>query len=137
MTSLGIDLSTPFNADIASLDVTAAMLETSERMALAQACARRLITPRGTLIGDRNYGYDLRQFLNDDIDRAMLAQMQTFVNAELLKDERVLSVDTLITLVPSTMGGTLFVNVSITDGQGPFKLVLSIGEITVQLMLVG
>lgn len=55
---------------------------------LAQDLGNRLVTPRGSLAEDRDYGFDLRQFLHSEIDdetRGMIAEM---VAAELGRDER-------------------------------------------------
>lgn len=55
------------------VDLDAGLAEVTGNTLLAQALARRLITPRGGLLDDPNYGYDLTQFLNADIGPTDLA----------------------------------------------------------------
>ncbi len=109
-------------------DLDPAMLEIDGRLVLAQALARRLITPRGGLIDDPNYGYDLRLFLNDDQTAAAVAMIGSGIDAEFLKDERVLASTTTVTF---TTRGVLTTVSSITDNIGPFSLVLGVGGLTV------
>lgn len=101
------------------------------RACLAQAIARRLITPRGGLIDDPNYGYDLTQFVNDDLDVPDLARIEANTVAECNKDERVSSTTVKLTLAAS---GLLIVTVSLEDSAGPFSLVLSVTDVTIQIL---
>ena len=79
-------------SDLAGInDLTPTMQECSGRVALAQNLGRRLITPRGALIYDVNYGYDLNQFINADVSQADISQIQGYVRQEMLKDQRVIS----------------------------------------------
>lgn len=123
--SLGSDLSC-----VSDLDPGGA--EVSEKLLLAQALARRLTTPRGRLIDDANYGYDLNQWLNADVGPAELAQIQSQSQAECLKDERVQSVTVTVTYVLTVM----IVTISIVSALGPFQLVQSVNGITTQLLTV-
>ena len=123
--SLGSDLSCVADIDPAGAEVI-------ERMLLAQALSRRLTTPRGRLIDDANYGYDLNQWLNADVGPAELAQIQAQSQAECLKDERVQSVTIAVTF----LANVLIVSIAIVAALGPFQLVLSIGSVTPQLITV-
>jgi hypothetical protein len=105
----------------------------SGRQCLAEAIARRLVTTRGTLIDDPDYGFDLRGYVNDDIDARGLALIGAGVEAECLKDERVIAATAAVSLV----AGVLVVAVSITDAKGPVKLVLSVSQVTVSILQVG
>lgn len=58
----------------------------NDQLALIQACCRRLITPRGALWYDENYGTDIRQFSSDI---APLGLVESAVISELLKEEAV------------------------------------------------
>jgi hypothetical protein len=109
------------------------MVEVTGRTCLVQALARRLITARGTLIDDPNYGFDLNQFLNDDLDAADVARIGSGIDAEFLKDERVLSSTTTAVL---NVGGALVVTAQIQDQQGPFKLVLSVGSVSATILSI-
>ncbi len=108
--------------------------EVGGTLVLAQACARRLSTPRGQLLGDPNYGYDLSQWLNADIQlgQPQIAQIQSNINAELLKDERVLDVQGTTVFVASQE--QLVVTVGIVGAAGPFTLVLAVSSVTVQIL---
>lgn len=113
-------------------DMDAAGAEVSGRTCLAQAIARRLSTPRGRLIYDPNYGYDLTGEINDDVSPADIARITSNVNAECLKDERVVSTTVTATFANST----LVVTIVLTDGQGPFVLVLAVTSVSVSLLAV-
>ncbi len=126
MANLGSDLS-------CVIDCTPDMAEVSGRTCLAQAVARRYVTPRGGLIDDANYGFDLRQYINDDMSLADIARVQAGAEAEALKDERVEACKVTIAV---SAEGLMVVSVVLTDSVGPFTLVLSISEVTVQILSV-
>lgn len=111
-------------------DLDPGMIEVDGRRCLAQAIARRLMTPRNGLIDDPNYGYDLTAFLNGDFDQAPLARMNGQIIAECLKDERVVAATSQVVV----SGGVLIVTISLTDGLGPFPLVLSVSSVTVSIL---
>jgi hypothetical protein len=99
---------------------------------IAEAIARRWQTPRGGLIDDPNYGYDLTGFINTDLDQAGLARIGHEAGAEALKDSRVLRASVTITFV----GGVLLAAGQFVTAQGPFELVVSVSNVTVQLLQV-
>ena len=72
-------------------------------MCLAQACVRRLITPRGGLIDDPNYGFDVRSIIDQASTKRGQAIIATGVDGEIEKDERVLSSSTAIAALPPRM----------------------------------
>lgn len=114
-------------------DLTGAMAETSGLHMLTQALCRRLITPRGTLIDDPNYGFDVRQFLGADLGPADIARIQAGIDAELLKDERILSSQSSVTL--AAVAGVLTIGTTITPSAGPtFQLVLAVSSVTTTLL---
>lgn len=114
-------------------DCTPEMSEVSGRQCLVQAIARRYITARGRLIDDANYGYDLTQYVNDDLKPADIGRIQAGAEAEAKKDERVLEATAKITL---TVAGIMIVTIALTDAVGTFFLVLSVSEVTIQLLSV-
>jgi phage baseplate assembly protein W len=111
-----------------------AALEVGGNQLLAQALVRRLITPRGHLIDDLNYGYDLHRFLGDDLSAAAIAQIQSDIQQELLKDERVVSVTPIVTYSPVTQ--ILTVVVTVVGAGGPFQFTLAVGSVTPTLLQV-
>lgn len=99
---------------------------------VAQAIARRWQTPRGGVIDDPSYGYDLSDFINDDLDKAGLAEIAHYAGAEAEKDERVLSCEVNVTFI----SGFLTVVGKVTTALGPFVLVVSVSQINVALLQV-
>lgn len=63
--------------------------------AFMQSQAERLLTDRGALWYDLNYGTNIRNYIADDTDPAVAADA---INKELLKDERCARCTTLITV---------------------------------------
>jgi phage baseplate assembly protein W len=114
-------------------DLSPDMAETSGRLVLAQGIARRLSTPRARLLDDPNYGFDLTQYVNDDLTKADIGRIQAGAQAECLKDERVLAA--VVTIIV-TAEGALVATVVLQDGEGPFTLVLAVSAVTVSLLTV-
>jgi len=100
---------------------------------VGEACMRRLITPRGRLIDDPNYGFDLSGYIHDDMGPRDIAALQVGASAECLKDERVLAADVKAVLSGQ---GILTVTVSLTTALGPFRLVLSVSSTTFSVLSV-
>lgn len=134
-------------SDLAGVnDLTGQMSEVSGRVCLAQGLARRLITPRGSLIYDVNYGYDLNQWINADVRQSDISQIQGYVQQEMLKDQRVISAQvsaqyvgpaqvaaamTAIVASPNPYPtGVLVFNIAIQDGTGPFVLTATVSALT-------
>jgi hypothetical protein len=105
----------------------------SGRRCLGEAIARRLQTPRGGLIDDPNYGFDLSGELNDDVTQEDVARMSSSIEAECLKDERVFGATATVVFA----NGTLLVTIKLTDSAGPFLLVLQVTSVTLELLTVG
>lgn len=125
MADLGADL-----ACVSDLPDTMSMV--SGRRALGEAIARRLQTPRGRLINYPNYGFDLTGELNDDLSPADFARIQSGVEQECIKDERVQSATCTLTFT----AGTLTAVIVLVDGAGPFTLVLAATALDVTLLAV-
>jgi hypothetical protein len=102
------------------------------RLLLAQALIRRWTTPRGRLLDDPNYGYAVTDELNDDLGPADINQIAANMDAEAIKDERVVSSQTTVQFNPAT--GFLITTTIIDDGSGPFPLVLQISDVTVTIL---
>jgi hypothetical protein len=112
-------------------DLDPSMLEVDGLQCLSQALFRRIITPRGTLIDDPNYGVDLTGYLNDDLGPADLARIGASVDAEFAKDERVFRSSTTITFLLNT----LTVASVVYPSSGPsFRLVIGVGSVTAQIL---
>lgn len=82
------------------VDPGVAELDGSLTLVLAQAIARRLDTPRGSLPDDPGYGISLRSMVNKGVDATEIANMAGVIRGETSKDDRV---DTVaVTVTPST-----------------------------------
>lgn len=117
-------------------DLTMPSVMASGNQCVAEAIARRLQTPRGGLIDDPNYGYDLTAWLDADVTPAQIASIQSNVNAECVKDQRVTSAQSTVTFLPT---GLLIVTIQLTTAAGPFSLTLSVSSLApnaVQLLAV-
>jgi hypothetical protein len=104
---------------------------------LWQALLRRWTTVRGRLIDDDDYGTDLREFINEDVDALTLVRIRSEACAEAEKDERV----TKCVPIP---GGTSFdpttgiitLALAVTVGETAFRLTLAVSSVTVELLKV-
>jgi hypothetical protein len=87
-----------FGTDIAwtggDLDPTFSLV--SGMTNVQQAALRRIITDRGTLHYELGYGIDLSDWINADITRQSMVDLQRELRNELLKDERITEVDVTI-----------------------------------------
>jgi hypothetical protein len=127
-------MTTDYGSDLSCVsDLTSELAEVSGRRLVSEAIALRLQTPRGRLLDDPNYGYDLTGFVNDDVSPSDVARIGASVEAECLKDERVISAVVALTF----SAGLLAVSVLLSDADGPFTLVLAVGAVTVQIVSVG
>jgi phage baseplate assembly protein W len=122
----GVDVGILFEGP-AGVDIDATGALVSGVLAVAQAVARRLLTPRGSLLGDPNYGLDIRYFLGEGLGQAEVYALERAVAAEAEKDERVLSARATASLDAE---GTLTIEVDIESDEGPFGLVLNVGSVT-------
>jgi len=125
--NLGTDIGT-----FAELDV-----ELSGRELLATDIAWRFITDEGSYFGDRKYGYNIRQFLNEEISAQRLVAIQGRCAIEALKDDRVKSATVQVAL--TNIDGTkrkLTVTVNLVDADGPFQFIVAVesDKFTVKLL---
>jgi hypothetical protein len=121
----GTDINTP-----GAMDLDPFFTEIEGVDALGQACARRLMTPRGSLVGDAAYGYDVRAHLNDDDPNT--SAIAAAVADELAKDERVESATATVTF--DGAAGSLTITATVFTAAGPFRLVLAVSAVTVELL---
>jgi len=112
----GVDLAcvmdvTPDLAEVDPLSVTA----------VGQAIMRRLITPRGGVLDDQNYGFDLRAYCSRGATLDELRGLAASVRGEAMKDSRVADASCSVTYT----NGQLTVNLTLTlqSSDGPFALV--------------
>jgi phage baseplate assembly protein W len=100
---------------------------------VAEAVVDRWTTPRGGLIDDQNYGYDLTDLISKTLTPADLAAAQTNARLEAMKDPRVASASVAIT---SMATGVISVVATLVAANGPFQLVLAVSSVTVTILQV-
>lgn len=98
---------------------------------LAEAIARRYITPRGALWYAPGYGLDLRRYLNEAMTPELLEEMRILVEQEAEKDPRVLLAEARVALEP---GHRVRVALRLETDEGPFDLVLSVDRVSVEVL---
>ena len=104
---------------------------------VAEAAYRRLITPRGLLRGgaeEANYGLDLAELVGSASSAALAAALPGRIQAELMKDERIESVDVTVLRVVDGPASTFTITVEATTGSGPFTMQVRASEVTVELL---
>ena len=125
-TSLGVDIGTPGAAD---LDPYFGLVR--EGRCLVEALARRLVTPRGSLLNYPRYGYDLRQWINAELDASDLREIERAAAEECRADERVDEVQLEAAFSDDRL--TLTGTVTAITGQ-TFRLTLAVSEVTVIIL---
>jgi len=120
--------STAYGIDISGVDdVSPNLGHVTGRLALAQCCARRLLTRRGALWYDPNFGHDVRQYLSAPMFSP--GQAAHACETELEKDERV----DHATVVLQQQGAALSIRITLDDGAGPFSFTLSVSALRARL----
>jgi phage baseplate assembly protein W len=105
----------------------------SGNLVVAEAILRRWTTPRGALIDDPNYGWDVMDLVSDDLGPADTQHAQQQLAAEAQKDERVQRARVTLTL---KIDGTLDIEALIMTANGPFRMVVNVSQISTSLLLV-
>jgi hypothetical protein len=105
------------------------------RRIVAEAVARRLITSRGGLLDDPNYGFDITGFINDDMSQLDIANLKGSIKSECEKDERVNRADVTMVVPPNGTGAYL-ITIFLETNDGPFSLVLSVSSVTIDILKV-
>lgn len=109
-------------------------------MVVLQSLYRRLITPRGMLLGgpdEENFGIDLEGMIGSMQTTDAIAQLPGVIQNEFAKDERVAG--TAVTIVPRVASDkgvelVITINVVLHDEDETFQLVLAVSEVTTELV---
>lgn len=105
---------------------------------VAEACYRRLITPRGSLIGgeeESSYGLDLSSLVGStDVD-AVAAALPGRISLELHKDDRVGDVSTTVLVTKEGPKATFGITILVTTTEAAaFTLTLAVTDVSVTLL---
>lgn len=129
---------TDFGRDLYCLDHAQPGRMVSGLMAVAQNAYRFCITPPGTLRGtdeDLSFGIDLPGLVGQLDDDQLAATLPARVHSGLTQaDERILDTATTITRSTDGPSSSWMIGIACTTAEGPFKLVLSVDELTVELL---
>jgi hypothetical protein len=99
---------------------------------LGNALCRRLITPRGALFYDPEYGYDVRSFLNKGFTPDQLAAVQDQIAAEVEKDDRIQ--DATVTVVTDISAMSMQITIVAEISEGPYAFIISVDRVTARLL---
>lgn len=104
---------------------------------VAESVFRRLTTPRGMLLGgedEENFGLDLTELIGSASTTADAAALPGRIRSELLKDERIESVD--VNVVSTVRAGAVsyIITIEAFTSLGPFTLTLAASDVTVSLV---
>ena len=129
--------SSPLGYDTSCTDSLRSGIFVSGIRLVAEACYRRLITPRGMLQGgeaEADYGLDLLNLIGSVSTTNDAAALEGQISAELQKDERVQSVSATVTVVTTQPTVSLTISISVQSAAGPFTMVLAVSQVTVALL---
>lgn len=103
---------------------------------VAEATIRRWMCPRGGLLEDPNYGYDLTDAVGEDLGQDDLARMSQAASEEAKKDERVRECYVTMGVITTGDQPVLSVQATIETADGTFVLVAAVSSVTVTLLQV-
>ncbi len=104
-------------------------IDPNSPLGIAESSARRLGTPRGSLIEDPDYGLDLRGYANRATPQRRLTELAGQIRDELRKDDRVTDATVTVSFAPRTE--TLLVEAMLSPADpavDTFSLVLSVSS---------
>lgn len=115
------------------MDLDPMMSVVSGPVMMAQVCIRRLVVRKGSLLSDPLYGIDVRDLLGARF--VSVEQLQGLIINELLRDERIESVEVVPTYNVKTKAFSA--KIQGTGSAGPFSLVLSVADGQVSSKILG
>lgn len=132
-----LTVSDTYGADVSTFpDLDPAFKPLTGQRAVAEAVARRWITPLGSLAYDETYGEDVRALLNAEADSPRLQALRGALVAQATADERVLAASVDLTVSGPTSGRTVTLKGRLTTDDGPFSLVLTITQLNANLQIL-
>ncbi len=123
-----------FGSDVACITDQSLIDEviTDPRRLIGERVLRRWQTQRGALASindDPDFGWDITQYVNAKLSPGGIAQAQTQLQAEALKDEQVESCNVRLT---QGTGGLVTVTATFSTAAGPFNLTVDVRDLTVE-----
>lgn len=130
-----------FGFDLACVsDLDEGLRTVSGARLLAEACVRRITTPRGMVLDDPDFGVDVRDYLGAGVTSLELARMRAEVQAELGKDERIVQATVTSADFDARLRKvTLVIALDAVDDAGAevaLRLVVEVSQVTVNLLSV-
>lgn len=104
---------------------------------VGEAAYRRLTTPRGMLRGgenEENYGMDLTELIGSTNAAVEAAALPGRIKNELLKDERIETVDVDIVLTVEGPATIFNITIECVTTEGPFTLQVAASDVSVSLL---
>lgn len=130
-----------YGLDLAGVeDVTDdwALVDPASNQAIGEALLRRLLTPRGGLISDPEYGVGIPQMLSRGMTTTEIQGIKRLCTTECLKDDRVSAVDVRVTYDGTTEEMRIDVTVTPQDSNRTFALILALtGDGVARAEIVG
>lgn len=129
-----LTITDPYGTDVSTFpDLDPRLQAISGQRAVAEAVARRWLTPLGALVYDPTYGEDIRALLNAPVDQPRIRAIAAALAAQAEADERVQSAEVTITSSGPPGGLVLAVKGRLISANGPFVLVLTISQLNANL----
>jgi hypothetical protein len=125
---------TDYGRDLSCTDTLYSGRTVSGVRLVAEAVYRRLITRKGELFYDIDYGFHVGDELGATTSPAERAALPGKIANEIRKDERVQSVDVDVTETGDTSALSWSIDVRAFTADGPFALVLAVSGVTVELL---
>lgn len=123
-----------FGTDISTFpDLDPHLRLISGQRVVAEAVARRWLTPRGSVPYDETYGEDVRAYLNARVDGPRLRALEAALQAQAVADERVASAQVSLTWSGTPGRLQLRVAARLVTALGPFALTLTIDSLVINL----
>lgn len=104
---------------------------------VAENAYHRLTTPRGMLRGgedEQNYGLDLAEYIGAQADAAVAATLPGVIRNELLKDERIDTVDVQVSELRTSVAVSYEITVECLTAEGPFQLQIAASSVSTALL---
>jgi phage baseplate assembly protein W len=121
-----VALGTDF-AGVTDIDAAWSVTKTP-RQALAEAVARRLVTPRGAYADFPDYGFDTSALIGSALRDSAIRQR---VTEQVYLEEEIQSCQVDIVRT----GTAMQINVALEDAEGPFDLTLNISDLGVEAII--